>query len=43
MPADAAPFPSLIIRADELVPQGSFAEAQAEYLSPDPSAIRPMG
>ena len=35
----SAPFPSLIIRADELAPMGAFAEAQAEYLSPDSGAI----
>lgn len=34
-----ASFPSLIIRADELAPMGAFAEAQAEYLSPDPDAV----
>ena len=31
-------FPSLIIRPDELVPLGAFAEAQAVYLHPDPAA-----
>jgi quinolinate synthase len=35
----AAPFPSLVIRADALEPQGSFAEAQAEYLQPDPESV----
>jgi len=35
----AEPFPSLLIRADALVPQGAFAEAQAEYLHPDPAAV----
>lgn len=30
-----APFPSLLVRANELVPLGSFAEAQAEFLDPD--------
>ncbi len=33
------PFPSLIIRADALAPQGGFAEAQAEYLRPDPRTV----
>lgn len=33
------PFPSLVIRADALVPQGSFAEAQAEFLAPDSQAV----
>jgi len=32
-------FPSLIIRADDFVPQGSFAETQAEYLRPDPDTV----
>ncbi len=27
-------FPSLLISADEVVPQGRFAEAQAEFLEP---------
>jgi len=31
----AEPFPSLVIRRDALVPQGAFAEAQAEFLEPD--------
>ncbi len=31
-----ADFPRLRITADALLPQGSFAEAQAEFLSPDP-------
>jgi quinolinate synthase len=35
----APPFPSLVIRDDELIPQGSFAEAQAEFLHPDPTTI----
>lgn len=32
--ASSAAFPSLTIRANELVPQGSFAKAQADFLSP---------
>ena len=32
-------FPSLIIRADGLEPRGAFAEAQAEFLSPDPADV----
>ena len=32
-------FPSLLIRAQSLHPQGSFAEAQARYLAPDPAAV----
>ena len=32
-------FPSLRIRADSLTPLGSFAEAQAAYLNPDPEVV----
>jgi len=32
-------FPSLIIRAGELVPKGAFAESQAEFLRPDAGAV----
>ena len=32
---DLPRFPSLLISADEVVPQGRFAEAQAEFLEPD--------
>jgi quinolinate synthase len=32
-------FPSLTVRADALVPRGAFAEAQAVWLHPDPSAV----
>lgn len=35
-------FPSLTITAQELIPRGSFAQAQAEYLSPDPSMVRQL-
>jgi quinolinate synthase len=35
----AAPFPSLSITEDRLVPQGAFAEAQAEFLSPDRAVV----
>jgi quinolinate synthase len=35
----AEPFPSLIVRADGFVAQGSFAEAQAEFLDPDPDVV----
>src|SRR4051812_44816601 len=38
---DAA-FPSLTVRADALVPQGSFAEAQAAFLRPDPEAVEDL-
>lgn len=33
------PFPSLVIRADGFSAQGSFAEAQASYLEPDPAEV----
>lgn len=33
-PASPGSFPSLMIHADRLVPQGSFAEAQADFMSP---------
>ncbi|GMH01234.1 hypothetical protein Nepgr_003073 [Nepenthes gracilis] len=33
------PFPSLVITADEIVPKGSYAEAQARYLFPDESKV----
>eukprot|EP01105_Mastigella_eilhardi_P019623 TRINITY_DN4632_c0_g1_i1.p1 TRINITY_DN4632_c0_g1~~TRINITY_DN4632_c0_g1_i1.p1 ORF type:complete len:533 (-),score=147.22 TRINITY_DN4632_c0_g1_i1:90-1649(-) len=36
---DERPFPSLLVRAGALVPQGSFAERQAEYLSPAPAQV----
>jgi quinolinate synthase len=39
----AGPFPSLVIGADELVAQGSFAEAQADFLRPDPDLIGELG
>lgn len=32
-------FPSLLISADEVVPQGRFAEAQAEYLEPNQQQV----
>jgi len=35
----SGPFPSLIIRADELEPQGVFAQAQAQFMQPDPEII----
>jgi quinolinate synthase len=40
--SQAGPFPSLIIRANELVPLGSFAEAQAEFLEPDTATVRSL-
>lgn len=33
------PFPSLVIHADRFEPRGSFAQAQATYLEPDPNAV----
>jgi quinolinate synthase len=35
----AAVFPSLIVRPGEISAQGSFAEAQAEYLDPDLASV----
>jgi quinolinate synthase len=32
-------FPSLLVTADELRPQGAFAEAQAQYLLPDQKQV----
>lgn len=32
-------FPSLVIRRNSLEPQGSFAEAQAQFLQPDPDTV----
>eukprot|EP00884_Botryococcus_braunii_P010912 jgi/Botrbrau1/19822/Bobra.0124s0063.1 len=32
-------FPSLLISADGLIPQGPFAEAQAQYLRPAPAQV----
>jgi len=34
-----SPFPSLVIRGDGFIPQGSFAESQATFLNPDPIEI----
>ena len=34
-----APFPSLVVTANELSAQGAFAEAQAAYLNPDPDTV----
>jgi len=39
----AVPFPSLLIRADDLAPQGAFAEAQAEFLNPDQDMVVELG
>jgi quinolinate synthase len=33
------PFPSLVIRTSGYAAQGAFAEAQAEYLDPDPELV----
>ncbi len=33
------PFPSLSIHPDKLIARGSFAEAQATFLSPDPAVV----
>ena len=39
---DLPAFPSLLISADEIVPQGRFAEAQAEFLSPSGQQVREL-
>lgn len=36
-------FPSLVISGDECVPQGAFAEAQAEFLQPDAATVQQLG
>lgn len=36
------PFPSLIIRADEIQAKGSYAEAQARFLSPDELKVQEL-
>lgn len=38
----AGPFPTLRITRNALVPEGSFAEAQAAYLHPDPTLVREL-
>jgi quinolinate synthase len=42
MTAQPQAFPSLVIRADSLVPQGSFAENQARFLNPDLRAVQDL-
>jgi len=39
---DLPRFPSLLITADDLVPQGPFAEAQAQYLQPQPQQVEKL-
>ncbi|HKU36950.1 MAG TPA: quinolinate synthase NadA [Polyangiales bacterium] len=39
MQLDRSRFPSLVIRADGFAAQGAFAQAQAEYLEPDPQLV----
>lgn len=36
-------FPSLLISADSLAPQGSFAENQAQFLNPDRRTVEDLG
>ena len=38
----AGPFPSLRITADALTPEGSFAEAQAQFLQPRPAIVKEL-
>jgi quinolinate synthase len=35
-------FPALVVHADRLEAKGSFAEAQAEYLDPDPRTVEEL-
>lgn len=35
-------FPSLVISADAVEPQGMFAEVQAQYLTPDPQQVQQL-
>lgn len=37
--ADLPKFPSLVISADSILPQGTFAEAQAQYLEPNAQQV----
>jgi quinolinate synthase len=39
----ATPFPSLIVRAHGYAAQGAFAEAQAQFLDPDPELVARLG
>ena len=32
-------FPSLVITGDDVTPQGTFAETQAQYLAPDAAQV----
>ncbi|KAF0696628.1 Aste57867_12609 [Aphanomyces stellatus] len=36
------PFPSILITKDAITAQGSFAEAQANYLKPNPGAVKDL-
>lgn len=36
------PFPSLLVTADDLIAQGSFAQAQAKYLLPDKLKVQEL-
>jgi quinolinate synthase len=38
----ASRFPSLLIRADGFAAKGAFAEAQAQYLEPDPQSVQTL-
>lgn len=39
---DLPRFPSLLISAEHIVPQGRFAEAQAEFLQPKPAEVEKL-
>ncbi|MBW2456076.1 MAG: quinolinate synthase NadA [Deltaproteobacteria bacterium] len=36
-------FPSIVIRGTELQARGAYAEAQADFLHPDPSSVKALG
>jgi len=36
-------FPSLLVTSGRLIPQGTFAETQAQFLEPDPNAAAELG
>lgn len=40
--ATETPFPALTIKANDLIPRGTFAEAQAQFLQPDPDTVKEL-
>lgn len=41
-PMSRQAFPSLVIHADHITAEGSFAETQARYLDPDPGTVKEL-